>query len=315
MARALRRQSGLALAIILCCVLLGFVISSIADAGPELIGVWALFGIAAGLILGFARESLREAVGPLSLARLRGVFRLLGGAPALTKRDLRELPPDMRSPIGCLVYKPASAFSSAARALHQAIAERQVVAFIGAVPDEGATTAALSAAISAAQQAYRVLIIDGDLRRRSLTRVLTGDPADDPAAGVLEAAREPSRWRDLIQEERETGLHFLPAAAPDTPWRSLFSEPGWPDLLSDLRAHYDLIVLDCPPALTSAEGPMLSRLADERVLLAVWDETPLSALRAVQRVFRRQTPPATALFVNQLPSGVRIPVSASAAQS
>jgi succinoglycan biosynthesis transport protein ExoP len=257
-------------------------------------------GVGVALLVGVIRELGRNAITSVSsLGKNRG-YTVLGAAPELSARALRQLPPDQRSPLGCVTYEPASAFATAFRDLQGNVAGDGVVAFIGPFAGEGATTSALCAAASASQQGLSVLIVDCDLRRRSLTRGF----GFEPELGVLEACERPEYWRDYVEEEQETGLHFLPAAKPATFWRTLIGHPGFPSLLNQLREAYDLVVLDCPPALGSADGPMVARLAQRNVVVAVWDQTPIDAIRHTMRAIRRN-PGAMSVYVNRVPPGYR----------
>jgi Mrp family chromosome partitioning ATPase len=174
------------------------------------------------------------------------------------------------------------------------------VAFIAALPGEGATTAALCAAVSATQQGRNVIIVDCDIRHRTLTRAL----GSQPDRGVLDACDAPDQWERLIEEEEETGLHFLPAARALNPWRSLLGSQGFSLLIGELRSAYDLVVLDCPPVLSSADGPLLASSADKTVLVAAWDRTPLSAVRQSMRMLQRLEARA-GVYVNRVPPNYR----------
>jgi Mrp family chromosome partitioning ATPase len=255
----------------------------------------------AGLSLALVREIGRNTVTSLSsLGKHRG-YAVLGAAPELTKRTLRELPPDQRSPLGCLAYAPASSFATAFRDLQGVLADDKLVSFIAPLPGDGATTAALCTAISATQQGRNVIVVDCDLRRRSLTRGL----GIDPDLGVLEACERPEFWRDYVEHEPETGLHFLAAARPVTAWRTLLGAAGFPVLLKELQREYDMVILDCPPAIGSAEGAMLARLADRAVVVAVWDQTPISAVRTSMKALKTRSRVNTGVYVNRVPPGYR----------
>jgi polysaccharide biosynthesis transport protein len=261
-------------------------------------GPAALLG---GLGVSGLRELGRNTITSVSsLGRYRD-YAVLGAAPVLTKRALRELPPDQRTPLGCLAFQPSSPFSTAFRDLQGALASEQIVAFISAFPREGASTAALCAAASATQQGKRVILLDCDLRTRTFTAALE----HEPVAGVLEATVEPDKWRDFVDEEVETGLHFIPAARATSAWRGLAGAAGLPLMMDRLRDAYDLVILDCPPALTSADGPVVARMADKCVVVVAWDETPVSALRDTMRSLRARARTSTGIFVNRVPPGYR----------
>ena len=196
----------------------------------------------------------------------------------------------------------ASPFATAFRDLQSAVTDRGLVAFVAALQDDGATTAALCTAISATQQGRNAIVVDCDLRRRTLTHVFD----DNPEFGVLEASETPAEWRHFVLEEHETGLHVLPAARMRNPWRSsLIGSPGFPALIDQLRANYDVVILDCPPALTSAEGTILAGMADKTVVVTAWDRTPLDAVRRTMRALRTRTRTVAGLYVNRVPPGYR----------
>jgi Mrp family chromosome partitioning ATPase len=236
----------------------------------------------------------------LSSLGKRRDYAVLGAAPDLSDSALRELPPDHRTPLGCLAFQPASPFATAFRDLQGALAGAQVVAFIASAPNEGASTVALCTAVAAVQQSQRVILLDCDARRRSFTAALE----HEPTAGLNEACLRPDTWRNYLDEEVETGLHFIPAAHQANP-RNLSSTAGLPALIEHLRGDYDLIVLDCPPALGDTNGAAIARMADQCVVVAAWDETPISALRNTIRSLRSGGRLAPSVYVNRVPSGYR----------
>jgi len=249
--------------------------------------------------IGAASELGRNAVTSVAGLRKDMNYLVLGAAPELTPDVFRELPPEHRTPLGCLTFQPGSAFATSFRHLQGTISKNRMVAVIGSLPNEGASTSALGIAVSATQQGRNVLLVDCDLRRRSLTRSLIGEVE----AGMLEAADRPNNWRDLVHQEAETGLHFLPAAKLKSPWTTLVSMAGLPLLLDDMRRTYDLIVLDCAPTLGSADGAMLARLADGCIVVAAWDDTPMGALKGSMRALRART--QAGVYVNRVPPGYR----------
>jgi Mrp family chromosome partitioning ATPase len=262
---------------------------------------WAPIALAAGLVIAFVRELARNTVTSLSSFGKNRGYAILGAAPELTPRVLRQLPPHQRSPLGCLAFLPSSPFATAFRNLQSAISSDGVVAFTAAVANEGATTAALCTAISASQQGRTVLVVDCDLRRRSLTRSLGFDPDE----GLVDACEEPSKWQNFVGEEDETGLHFIPASRARGPWRNAAAAPGFNELILRLRQSYDLIVLDCPPVLVGPEGAATAALADKCILVTAWDRTPITAVRRAMTALQRRPRAQTAVYVNRVPPEYR----------
>ncbi len=298
--RGVRRQWLLALFIAVTAAGMGTAFDISTGVRPMTAALfWAPIGLAAGLFVALVRELGRRTITSLSSFGKGRSYSVLGAAPELTQASLRQLPPHQRTPLGCLAFQPASPFATAFRDLQSAVGQ-DVVAFIGALPGEGATTSALCAAISATQQGRNVIIVDCDVRRRALTQALMGQ-ADN---GLFDACDAPDAWRTLVEEEEETGLHLLPAARPRNPWRSLVGSQGFGLLIGELRGAYDLVVLDCPPALSSADGPIVASMADRTVLVAAWDSTPLSAVRHTLRLLHRLQA-RTGVYVNRVPPNYR----------
>jgi hypothetical protein len=167
---------------------------------------WAPLGFAAGFVAASVRELARNTVTSLSSFGKNRSYAILGAAPELTPRVLRQLPPDKRTPLGCLAFQPSSPFATAFRDLQSALTKDGVVAFTAAVADEGATTAALCTAIAASQQGRTVVVIDCDLRRRSLTRGLGFDPDE----GLVDACEEAEPMAELRRRRRRNRLALHP---------------------------------------------------------------------------------------------------------
>ena len=261
---------------------------------------WAATGLWVGASAAAFRELGRRTVTSLSSLGKRRDYAVLGAAPDLSQTALRELPPDHRTPLGCLALQPASPFATAFRDLQGTLAGSQVVSFTAPAPNEGASTVALCTAVAAVQQGQRVILLDCDEHRRSFTAALE----HQPSVGLKEACLRPDTWRTYLDEEEETGLHFIPTAR-QTDSRNSSITSGLPALIEQLRGAYDLIVLDCPPALGGAGGPAIAGMADQCVVVAAWDETPISALHSALQSLRLAGRAGLSVYVNRVPSGHR----------
>lgn len=298
--RGAQRQAGVFALVFALTTGVGLLYEFAAGVGVlEALPASLAIAIVVALAISVASELGRNTVTSVAGLRKHLNYLVLGAAPELTPEAFRELPPEQRTPLGCLTFQPGSPFATSFRHLQGTISNNRLIAVIGSIPNEGASTAALGIAVSATQQGRNVLLVDCDVRRRSLTRSLIGDVD----AGVLEAADRPNDWRGLIHQEAETGLHFLPAAKAKSPWNTLVGMAGLPLLLEDMRKTYDLVVLDCAPALGSADGATLARLADGCIVVAAWDDTPMGALKESMRALRART--QAGVYVNRVPPGYR----------
>jgi succinoglycan biosynthesis transport protein ExoP len=190
------------------------------------------------------------------------------------------------APIDHVVEKPLSAFSEAFRNLRASIlysrlGERvQVVAITSALPGEGKTTTSICLGRVAALQGSRVIVVDCDLRRQTVNRLLR----EEPAVGLLEALGGEATLQQAISVDAETGAHFLPLAKSSFTPKDVFGSAAMDRLLGELRARYDLVILDTAPVLAVADTRMLGPKADTVVCLVRWRKTPQHAVEAAFRM-------------------------------
>jgi capsular exopolysaccharide synthesis family protein len=150
------------------------------------------------------------------------------------------------------------------------------VGITSAVPAEGKTTTAMSLARVCALSGQRVLIVDCDLRRRSLDRYLP-EPA---RLGLLQVLVGETAWKDILQQDLETSVHILPAAPASFTPRDVFGSESMTRLLDEVRRHYDLVICDCAPVLAVAETRVLAKRMDTMIMVARAAKTPAKATRA-----------------------------------
>jgi Mrp family chromosome partitioning ATPase len=261
---------------------------------------WSGVGACVGLAFSLFRELTRATITSVSsLGRQRG-YSLLGAAPELNAGDLRDLAPDQRTPLGCLAFLPGSTFATAFRDLQGALSDESVVAFLSPDTSDGAM-AAMCAAASAAQQGRRVIVVDCDPRARALTRGL----GIEPDQGIQDAIANIEGWREIVGEEPETGLDYIPAMQGGGSARPPAELAGFAQLLEELKAEYELVVLACPPAEARSGAIELAARADKIVIVAAWDETPLSTLRRAIRALRSVARAPLGVFVSRVPHGRR----------
>ncbi|MDP3740472.1 MAG: polysaccharide biosynthesis tyrosine autokinase [Hyphomonadaceae bacterium] len=245
-----------------------------------------VFGAMCGLFFSFGLVFLRHLMddklhGASDATRKVG-RRALVSIPYLRAGGMRSLAPAERHPAGYLVSKPMSAYAETYRVLRKSVipgetARRNiVVAVTSALPDEGKTTAAWSLARAAALAGQRVIIVDCDLRRRSLSGYLR----PKPEAGLSRVVADPQTLPSVIVLDTETSASIIPSVAEDLAVDDLLGSEKMAQLVESLRRSYDFVVLDCPPVLAVADAIAAAALADSTVVVARADKTPAKAIRS-----------------------------------
>lgn len=242
--------------------------------GP-ILGASALFGLLLGALAAYLME-----LTDTSFASGDGVRAVLGVPclaliPRLAKRELRW----MR--IGEYVaHRPMSAFAEQVRALRAGLwlgRERpRIVAIAAARPAEGKTTVTLALGRSAALSGERVVALDCDLRRPSFAWLMGGTEADPGLADILGGD---ARLEDVILKDHATDMAYVPAgrAGPET--LGLFMSEAMGKLLAQLRAEFDLVLMDAPPAHAMTDTRVIAQIADATVLCVRWRVTPRAVVR------------------------------------
>lgn len=185
------------------------------------------------------------------------------------------------SPADFLVENPLSAYAESIRYLRAAIAfsdldsETKTVAITSSLPDEGKTSLALSLGRMSAMSGSRTLVIDGDFRRRQLTEMA----GLKPEIGVVEHLFGAGQLSDAIVKDHKTMLDILPLSMNGHTPHDVFGTRAFDELLSRLRAMYDLILIDTGPLLLMAEARVVAGKVDKAILVVRWRQTTRSAAR------------------------------------
>lgn len=121
----------------------------------------------------------------------------------------------------------------------------------------------LGATMAIKHKDVKVLIIDMDLRRASLSKVV-GNYAPGVSDYLSEATDD---IKKLIRPTSQEGLYMIPVGTiPPNPTELLYST-RLQEMLDKLRGEYDLILLDCPPADIVADSTIITPLADMTIFI------------------------------------------------
>jgi polysaccharide biosynthesis transport protein len=137
-----------------------------------------------------------------------------------------------------------------------------------AAPGEGKTLTAANLAVTLAYDGLRVLLVDCDIRRPRV-HGLFHLPRAPGLMELLTASTGPGAPRlPAIRDTSVVGLSVLPCGALPSNAANLLSGTRMKVLLQELREQYDIIVLDTPPVLATADAGIVASLTDG-VLLVV----------------------------------------------
>jgi capsular exopolysaccharide synthesis family protein len=127
----------------------------------------------------------------------------------------------------------------------------------------------------------RVLLVDADMRRPHLHRLLDQDPENglvDYLAGRVEI-------NNIIRSTWVDRLDFVASGVLDTPVGVLLASDRFERFLRAVEKQYEFIVIDVPPILPVSEGLVISKAADGAIFCVLRDvSTTANVARACEKL-------------------------------
>jgi exopolysaccharide transport family protein len=252
-------------------------------------GLNVLLGLMIGILLGIGAIFVAEALdsGVATSEDVERFFNVpsLGSVPLLSSIETRE---NGLSPTEVIVEKPLSGFAEAFRNLRTSMIYSRVdkpvrvVAVASALPGEGKTTTAFCLGRTMAMSGSSAVVVDCDLRRRNINRLL----GDEPQVGLMEVLAGAATLDEALVFDRVSGAWFLPLARSTFTPKDLFGGAAMNNLLVELKKRFEFVVLDTAPVIPVADTRSLAPKADAIVLLAQWRKTPRKAVQTAIDLLR-----------------------------
>jgi capsular exopolysaccharide synthesis family protein len=246
-----------------------------------------LFGLAAGIGAVMLAEALDSGIATSEdIERFLGVASL-GSIPLLSS-TVNKGGGASDSPADMVVERPLSAFSEAFRNLRTSIVYSRVdktvrvIAVTSSLPGEGKTTTAFCLGRAMAMSGSRTVVVDCDVRRRNINRLL----GQEPAVGLMEVLAGKATLDQALVLDSASGAWFLPLARSSFTPKDLFGGQAMSNLLAELKARFEFVLLDTAPVLPVADTRALAPKADVVVFLTQWRRTPRRAVQAAFELLR-----------------------------
>ncbi|MFI7146416.1 polysaccharide biosynthesis tyrosine autokinase [Nonomuraea sp. NPDC050022] len=137
------------------------------------------------------------------------------------------------------------------------------------LPNEGKSSTSSNLAITLAQAGWRVLLVDGDLRRPRIPTYL----GIEGAVGLTDVLIGKAKLDEVIQPWGEPRLFVLPSGQiPPNP-SELLGSRGMRQVIDQVMDDYDIVIVDAPPLLPVTDAATLSAICDGVLLVARYGKT------------------------------------------
>jgi polysaccharide biosynthesis transport protein len=237
------------------------------DASPlaRNLALAVIAGILMALLVGGARERMHNVIRSSDDLALGFNLPALGVVPRLPAGRAALIgPEDARS-------AQAEAYYSIAVALEQASAEGlpKSLLITSSTAEEGKSTSALGIASSLSAMGKKVLLVDADLRRAPRLANF-GDEDSPPGLSEVLAGSAPAR--EAVEEDAR-GFSIVRAGDPLTSPVALLSADHLKEVIDQLAADYDIVIVDGPPIMGLADAVLLARNVDAVLVVVEANKT------------------------------------------
>lgn len=240
--------------------------------------VGSFAGLAGGIALVFLLEMLNTGF------REPGEIQTATGLPVLAsipmtgsrKRPTRLIRQALRTSDNALAESVRNLRTSLL--FHGAEHTPKTIMFASSLQGEGKTTTALLMGALSRQMGRATLIVDCDLRRRTLAKGLV-DAA--PGGGLLALLDGRATLDQAIKIDRESGVHVLALEAGESMPRNpadVLSSQRFRDVIEELKKAYDLVLFDTPPVLAVTDARVVAQMVDAVVYIVAWTTTTKSTV-------------------------------------
>lgn len=160
-----------------------------------------------------------------------------------------------------------------------------VMMVTSAIPSSGKTFVTLNLAVSFALKKKRVLIVDADLRKGTMSKSIGKDNIG--LSGYLSGGRNLDNViaHDVAGVE---GLDVIPSGIVPPDPSELIDSEMFVEMVKTLRDRYDIILFDCPPSEAVTDADVISRNVDRTIYVIRRGNLKREFLSMIQRYYQEK---------------------------
>lgn len=227
-------------------------------------------GLILALLIGGLRERMHDVVRSSDDIERKFNMPALGVVPRISG------PEEVESALADPNSAQAEAYHSVAVALQEACGGvlPKTLLITSSTASEGKSTSALGIARSLSAMGKRVLLIDGDLRRPSSTKLLP----HLPKPGLSEVLAGSTAPEKTVERSDREPFGVVGAGEVNANPVTLLAADRIKTVFNKLAARHDIVIIDGPPVMGLADAVLLARSVDAVLVVVEANRTHMSEL-------------------------------------
>jgi capsular exopolysaccharide synthesis family protein len=165
---------------------------------------------------------------------------------------------------------------------------QKVVLLTSSLPEEGKTTVACNLAF-AFSQIKKTLLVEADMRRPKIARVIGGDPR---RTGLSELVAGTAPLDECVYPADDSNLWVLQSGRVPLNPLELLSSHRFAEVMHTLKQAFDVVIIDSPPLQVVSDALVLSQFASSILYVVKADSTPYPLARHGLTQMKRLNEPA-----------------------
>lgn len=221
---------------------------------------------------------------------------LLGVVPALR---------DVSKDVMYISSHPKSMVSEALRTLRTNLdffktdLPQKVIAISSTISGEGKSFIAMNLGGVMALSHKKVVLLDLDMRKKKTDAISSGT---DGSKGVSTILIRKNTWNDCVVKSSLPNFDFIPSGPHPPNPSELLLNGEFSQLLTELKKHYDYILMDTPPVGVVTDGIMAMKQADICIYIVRANYSKKEYIRNLHRIIRINKFQHMTTLLNALPA-------------
>ncbi|MBL8511083.1 MAG: polysaccharide biosynthesis tyrosine autokinase [Betaproteobacteria bacterium] len=271
--------------------------STYAPKKAQIISIAAAVALLVGVMLALLLDRINNTINTAGEVESRLGLPMLGYLQKIAGMGKKSMKSEL-----AFLSDNQSLFSESIRTIRTSIlmsaldSPKKVIVITSSVPEEGKTTVSFNLACALAQ-VKRVLLVDADLRRPKIGRLI-GRAKD--AKGLSHLVSGVAPVSECVYQHEQGGFHILTAGfIPPNPLE-LLSSAKFNDVLEKLKEAFDVVLIDSPPVQLVSDALVLSQVANTVIYVVKADSTPAPLARNGIKRLAMVNAPLLGIVLNQL---------------